>query len=211
MTNECSRQAAREAGLSRYCTGQPCAKGHVSERYVSNNQCVECQSSYTSSWYARNREKVLASVRAWGIANAERKEKSERAWRTLNGDRKLATDAAWRSANKERERAATKAWLKANPQAKGCYLRTRRARKLAGGGRHTSAEIAWLFEKQRGRCAHSWCQQKLRSGYEVDHILPLVLRGSNDRRNLQLLCVPCNRSKHTKHPIAFAQQNGMLL
>lgn len=34
--------AARAAGKLTYNTGKPCKYGHMSERYVSGNKCVEC-------------------------------------------------------------------------------------------------------------------------------------------------------------------------
>lgn len=36
------RQAAVDAGHSRFSTGRPCNKGHVSERYTNNGSCVMC-------------------------------------------------------------------------------------------------------------------------------------------------------------------------
>ena len=43
-------------------------------------------------------------------------------------------------------------------------------------------------------CAH--CGRKLRKGdVDIDHILPRSKGGIDDPRNLQCLCVHCNRSK----------------
>ena len=39
--------AAREAGLRHYDPGVPCKRGHISKRYASTGQCVECQSGKT--------------------------------------------------------------------------------------------------------------------------------------------------------------------
>ena len=38
-----SREEARAKGLKRYFTGEPCVHGHVCERYVSSDACVECE------------------------------------------------------------------------------------------------------------------------------------------------------------------------
>lgn len=36
------REQARLERKLRYYTGQPCRRGHISERYVSSGNCVEC-------------------------------------------------------------------------------------------------------------------------------------------------------------------------
>lgn len=37
-----TRVEAALRGLTRYYTGKPCTNGHITERYVSNRQCVTC-------------------------------------------------------------------------------------------------------------------------------------------------------------------------
>jgi len=37
------KQAAVEAGRTRYFTGEPCRYGHVAERYAQDSNCVECK------------------------------------------------------------------------------------------------------------------------------------------------------------------------
>jgi len=37
-----SRADAIKAGLLRYCTGEPCAHGHVADRYTHNGKCRDC-------------------------------------------------------------------------------------------------------------------------------------------------------------------------
>ena len=55
-----------------------------------------------------------------------------------------------------------------------------------------------LFLKRKGTCAA--CSQKIDAGkaWDIDHILPLALGGTNAPDNLQILCRPCHRSK-TSH------------
>ncbi len=86
---------------------------------------------------------------------------------------------------------------------------TRRARKRNAPGAHTQTEIDDLFKKQRGKCAG--CGVSIAGGYHRDRIVSLAKGGSNDVRNIQLLCGPCNHDKNAKDPIDWAQENGRLL
>ena len=36
-------EQAREQGLTRYFTGKPCSKGHISERQTSDRSCIQCK------------------------------------------------------------------------------------------------------------------------------------------------------------------------
>ena len=58
-----------------------------------------------------------------------------------------------------------------------------------------------LFLKRKGTCAA--CTQKIDAGkvWDIDHILPLALGGTNAPDNLQILCRPCHRSKTTQSDI----------
>ena len=102
---------------------------------------------------------------------------------------------AWAAAHPELNRAKAAAWAKAN--------------KRAAQGRHTASDITTIFKHQRGLCAI--CREIIADGYEVDHVMPLALGGSNGKENLQLLCRPCNRRKGSKHPVAFMRERGFLL
>ena len=60
------RSEAREKGLKRFFTGDPCKRGHVSERYVSSAGCVECHLTYNK---ARNSTPEGKALRAeWTAA-----------------------------------------------------------------------------------------------------------------------------------------------
>lgn len=75
-------------------------------------------------------------------------------------------------------------------------------------GRFTKADIDRLFLFQRGKCAICRCGL---DAYDIDHIMPIALGGTNDPENLQLLCKPCNNHKGAAHPVDYMQQRGFLL
>jgi hypothetical protein len=58
-----------------------------------------------------------------------------------------------------------------------------------------------LFLKRKGTCAS--CYQKIDAGkaWDIDHILPLALGGTNEPENLQILCKPCHQSKTSQSDI----------
>ena len=51
-----------------------------------------------------------------------------------------------------------------------------------------------VWKRDEGKCVECGSNQKL----EFDHIIPFIKGGSSTYRNVQLLCEPCNRKKHSK-------------
>ncbi len=203
-----TRAEAKAAGLPRYFEGFVCKRGHTSERYSSNANCVAC--NQLGTWRLANKARFIAGGVAWRHANKERFEAKAKIWRAAN--KQLLYEARKRreAKNRDKERVRRNALRAANPLRWLCYRENRRARKLAAGGRHTPAQIAALAALQRHKCPN--CGASIRNRrFEIDHIVALSKGGSNDIRNIQLLCKPCNRSKHTKDPIVWAQEQGRLL
>jgi len=58
-----------------------------------------------------------------------------------------------------------------------------------------------LFLERNGSCAS--CNTKIAAGqaWDIDHILPIALGGSNEPNNLQILCRSCHRYKTTQDDI----------
>ncbi len=51
-----------------------------------------------------------------------------------------------------------------------------------------------MLKAQGSKCAI--CETYIDAGsFEVDHVIPYSRGGGNERTNLQLLCMPCNRKK----------------
>ena len=95
-------------------------------------------------------------------------------------------------------------------QTSAAQCHTRRARKQKAGGTFTADQIRELFARQKGKCANCRCKITMETMHR-DHKIPVALGGPNDIRNIQLLCIPCNRRKYAKDPIDFARENGRLL
>ena len=59
------RSRAKAEGKTRYFTGKPCPKSHVSERMVVNGRCVECMREYknTPEYKKRNLELIKADLK----------------------------------------------------------------------------------------------------------------------------------------------------
>lgn len=229
------RAEAKAAGLKWYFTGLPCKKGHVAQRNTITGACDDCvRDRYLHNevyragqraWRAANKEHLRQLALKSYKADPERARQRTRKWvasrpgygaakqrqRRASDPNAKAKEAAWRKANPERTSEYCKKWAKSNPEAVRVKNHRRRVRKRENGGIHSAADIKKLFKIQKDRCAHSWCRVSIKKGYEIDHVIPLSRGGSNDRRNIQLLCKPCNQEKHDKHPIDYAQQNGMLL
>lgn len=179
------RAAARAAGEKTYETGEPCRNGHSAPRFTCNGFCVECDAARTKRWRSAR-------------PGLEAKWARERRAKDPSGHR--AEAKRWYHSNKEAARKIMKRWKEANPERRKALAiagtNTRRARVAENGGSFTADDIEAIFKRQGGVCSACGSQHRL----EVDHILPVVLGGSSDPSNLQLLCLPCNRSKGRKHP-----------
>jgi len=189
-----SRREAILAGLVRYFTGEPCGRGHVSERNTTDRQCVKCNNEKQKRRYDADPE----SARARAISDYQN-----------NRDRNIKRMADYRAANPSIMKTTEKAWRLANHEKRNALHHTTRARKKAAKGTWGAPDIIRIREMQRDRCA--LCKKPLRGKGHADHIKPLARGGSNWPRNIQLLCVRCNHRKKDKDPLCFAREVGLLL
>jgi hypothetical protein len=106
--NIVSREAARERGLAKFCTGVPCSHGHLAERYVTSGKCVDCNSRI---------------CRQYREANIERVKAVSAAYRAEHRDELLQKKKDYYNANKPARREASKRWYEANREKQLQYLR----------------------------------------------------------------------------------------
>ena len=202
---------ARQQGAKFYYLGSPCPRGHVAPRYTSNRACSECTRGWSKAFYAdpANKPKIQAKDKRWRTMYPERDRTRQKRWQEQNPEKYKASTQKWRAKNSERFKTKNREWLQRNPQKRSLYNNSRRARVRNAGGSHSVSDIHDLLRMQRGKCG--CCRLKLGKQYHVDHIISLVKGGRNDRRNLQILCQPCNNRKSARDPIEFMRDQGFLI
>lgn len=113
------------------------------------------------------------------------------------------------SGSVEWNRRMCKKWRNNNKDKIANINRNTKARRRKSKGTHTLRDIEVIYLRQKGVCVI--CRKKLKGNYHVDHIMPIVLGGSNNKENLQILCPTCNMQKSSKDPIDFMRTKGFLL
>jgi 5-methylcytosine-specific restriction endonuclease McrA len=133
--------------------------------------------------YEANREQVLARSRERYAAKK---------------DTILAQHKKWRA---EHPGYWKKNW-EADPDRVRTKNANRRAKSRSAAGEFTQEDVAAQHERQTGKCFY--CGTKLNGSWHVDHVVPLVLGGTNHPENIVVACPKCNLAKNAKHPMDFA-------
>lgn len=204
-----SGKDAKVRGLLYYFTGKACKRGHIGLRRVRSLNCIECEKIQYKKYCDNNRE----------LVNKRSLERYHKIYKISPEYKKKASQSqkAWRQNNREKYMALlyerVKKWRQNNPDKTTLNWITarhrRRARKKNASGSFTRADILVILKMQNYRCAY--CKKNIKKGYVMDHIIPLARGGSNDRKNMQATCAPCNQRKHARDPLDFARSLGMLL
>jgi len=175
---------------------------------------------YHKDYYAKNREKNIKRATEWRNKNPERSAANQKKWNQENKTyvnqrakkykaHQLLLQRKYRKENPDKFRAKTREWRKKYPYRARITDANKKAMRKGAEGRYTKDDVNQILKMQRNKCAY--CQKDLDDGYHVDHITPLCRGGSNWPRNLQMLCEPCNLSKHASDPIDFARRIGKLI
>jgi HNH endonuclease len=201
-----SRAEAKAKGLKRYCTGKSCRHGHIAERFVINCACTVCTLANTGEWSLGNGDIKRRLSREWHEKHPDYASR----WRQNNPDALRKIARKWYQANSKRAVQISTNWAKNNREKIRTRNRNRKARRIGAPGSHTVEQILEILEFQDWKCAGHHCSRSIRTDRHIDHILPLLLGGSNYVWNLQGLCPTCNCRKNGKHPIVWAAENGVI-
>jgi 5-methylcytosine-specific restriction endonuclease McrA len=226
---ECARAySQRRKALRKRCkkcgdeyVGDRCGKCARVYKETRRNATAEKEKAYFAAYYKANAARIAVRDKEYRKANAEHIQERGRLWRAANQqlvrERKAAYYARNRkrirakqaaTANRDEARRRSREWREANRDRYRIQMQNRRARTR--GGRLSSDIFARLMDLQRGKCA--CCRARLTVKYaHLDHIVALANGGRHADGNMQLLCPPCNRTKHTKDPIDFMRERGFLL
>lgn len=203
MTIKCTCERCGSSDFRRDGQCRKCWKKEYRKAYYQAN--AEKEKAYQAKWLKENQEKH----KAWLIADKEKNPEKYKArnrerwlkdseqmkaatteWRRNNVEYRMAYSAKYREKNREKVRMWGRSYLE----------RLRKAGPMPDGIRSR------LFSTQGGKCA--CCGQPLGDDYHLDHITPLILGGTNDESNLQLLRAECNCRKSFKHPDEYMQSIG---
>ncbi len=201
-----TREQARKNGLTVYFTGKPCKHGHICERFAINGNCKECSRKKASKRYYKNPQKYNESSKKWAQQNREKRKEIIRRYSQNHPE----ISKRWVENNREKVREYKRRWKLKNKEAINSHTRNRRAKIRESVGTHTQDDILYMLNAQKHKCINCLCSLK-KNKYHVDHIVPIVRGGSNDRSNLQILCQSCNVRKSSKDYRAWCKENGRLL
>jgi len=175
-----TRDDARAAGLKQYDPGRPCKHGHHANRYVGNNDCVECSRIRGALYAAAHREEAKARASAWREANYDRHLENARRYNSehLEAGRDRARE--WGRANPERAKVRFDQWY-ANPDNAESVKQqaTEWARKNPGRRREIMAKNRVLRLQASIQLTPAQTKEIRRfyaacpAGMQVDHIVPL--------------------------------------
>lgn len=188
MRKSVERESAIAAGRTRYFTGQPCKRGHVAERLVSNWRCVTCHSASTEAFYEKNPH--IRKRQRFGRQGKIRVQR--RAWYSANAEAERARSRDFYRKNRERIRALARA------QSWKVLARTRLRQTRLQNATPKWVDRRWIEEFYQ--CAAEL--SKLTGvKHSVDHIIPIKgdgVCGLHVPWNLQVLPLEENKRKSNK-------------
>jgi hypothetical protein len=191
-----SRLDAKNIGAKRYFTGNPCPKGHICERFVSNTDCVECIAVHVKKRSARLKAETVAKREKLGIGRKERQKAYYARWKAQNKDKIEAAQRRHYETNRQEIIMRARKWGAAHP----AMMNAQRMKRISAQLRRTPkwADHEKIKEIYREAAA---MRQILGIKVHVDHVIPLrgrTVSGLHVHENLQVIPAKENSLKSNR-------------
>jgi 5-methylcytosine-specific restriction endonuclease McrA len=175
-------KACTRCGVSRPLEEFPVRKSSKDGR---GYWCTPCKREADKAHYQRNAESRRQYFRD---RHSERRDDSDyvekkRGWRN-----------SWAERNRQKIAEKNKRYREANREKIAYYSAQRRARSRNAEGSFTWEEWLQLCQRYGNVCLACGKKKPL----TVDHVIPLVLGGTNWISNIQPLCKECNSGKYVR-------------
>ena len=191
-----ARAEARTQGFLWYFTGQPCRRGHIAKRNVSNCECRGCVNVRAKRYREEDPERVRGKERRRYWKNVQKKRRQMNASRQRHLEKRRAEDRTRYHANPEPRKKQATAWARNHRVERNEIVARSRARRR-------KATPPWLTDDQRCQIkAFYELAASMPTPHHVDHIVPLRGRtvcGLDVPWNLQVIPADDNRRKSNYH------------
>ena len=185
-----NKDSQKKDGFCPYC--KTCRQAKRKVDYKNSPNQVQHARERANKWFYENKDRAHKNRIKQYQQNREQNIIDSRNWRINNPERYT----------KSQKDYYTRTYPQRNKEQLMSYCRNRRARIKNCIGFHTGKDIENILIQQSGRCFY--CGNPLYK-YQVDHVIPIVLGGSNSPDNLVLACPHCNKSKGGRLPEDWIQ------
>ncbi len=196
----------------RHYLGKLCTSQHnwnmtgKSLRYIKGRKCVQClikrsrpNPEYQKAYREANREKNIEYQKLYYSENREKALEYASRHRKLNREDRLISSKKYYFANRERFAHNHREWCRANRLTIAAIGARRRARKRECVSiPYSSEELSEKFTEFDG-CAYCGAKGQL----QIDHFIPIFLKGDDAIHNIVPACRFCNASKKNKNPLEW--------
>lgn len=167
---------------------------NISTRDGLHAECKECSRIQRRARRVRNPERVKALDRASRERHSKRRSVRAKEWIQEHAGHVQQRGRMYRQQRRDHYRQLKRRWYRAHPEYEVRRSHIRRQRVASAQTHYTIAEWRKLRKGFGNACLRCGAMEDL----TIDHVVPLVLGGSNHISNLQLLCRTCNSWKNAR-------------